>query len=45
LVQGLKIVPGKNYPVSISTAIELDSKAHSFPWGFYKADIEKALDT
>ena len=45
LVQGLKIVPGKNYPVSISIAIELDSKAHSFPWGFYKADIEKALDT
>lgn len=45
LVAGLQIAPGKHYPTSISTAIELDTRARSFPWGFYKADIEKALET
>lgn len=45
LINGLVISPGKKYPTSMSTAIELDSKARSFPWGFYKADIEKALET
>jgi hypothetical protein len=41
----LQIAPGDNYPTSIETAIELDTRARSFPWGFYKADIEKALET
>lgn len=45
LIAGLQIAPGNNYPTSIETAIELDTRARSFPWGFYKADIEKALET
>ena len=44
LVEGISIASGNN-PTSITTAIELDREARSFPWGFYKADIEKALAT